>query len=41
LLYCRELISLDLWRARTVSDIGIASLAEGCEHLQELDIGWW
>ena len=37
----RGLVSLDLWRNKSLTDAGILSLAEGCPLLEELDIGWW
>ncbi|XP_053374436.1 F-box/LRR-repeat protein 4-like [Mercenaria mercenaria] len=36
----KKLVSLDLWRCRTVSNVGVSALANGCPDLQELDIGW-
>ncbi|XP_052776898.1 F-box/LRR-repeat protein 4-like [Mya arenaria] len=38
--HSRHLLSLDLWRCKTVTDIGLRELAVGCTELQELDIGW-
>ncbi|XP_071950754.1 F-box/LRR-repeat protein 4-like [Antedon mediterranea] len=38
--YCKKLKSLDLWRAKTLTNIGLGSLANGCPELLELDIGW-
>lgn len=38
--HCRGLVSLDLWRNRSLSDVGIMSLADGCTLLEELDVGW-
>ena len=35
------LVSLDLWRNKSLTAVGIFSLAEGCHLLEELDIGWW
>ncbi|XP_062846292.1 F-box/LRR-repeat protein 4 isoform X2 [Trichomycterus rosablanca] len=37
---CRSLISLDLWRCRSLSERGLAELASGCRALEELDLGW-
>ncbi|XP_060073861.1 F-box/LRR-repeat protein 4-like isoform X2 [Ylistrum balloti] len=37
---CKKLISLDLWRSRTITGVGLLALADGCPDLQELDIGW-
>ncbi|KAK6166348.1 hypothetical protein SNE40_023067 [Patella caerulea] len=36
----KNLLTLDLWQARTLSDIGLKALAHGCPLLQELDLGW-
>ena len=37
----RNLKSLDAWRAKSLSDIGLHALASGCPLLEELDLGWW
>ncbi|ESP03193.1 hypothetical protein LOTGIDRAFT_224605 [Lottia gigantea] len=37
---CHNLISLDLWQARSLTHIGVKALANKCTKLQELDIGW-
>ena len=37
----RLLESLDMWRCRPLSYIGLGSLAGGCHNLLELDLGWW
>ncbi|XP_068749204.1 F-box/LRR-repeat protein 4-like isoform X2 [Montipora capricornis] len=39
-VYCRSLVSLDLWRNKGLTAEGIVCLADGCVLLQELDIGW-
>ncbi|XP_067138506.1 F-box/LRR-repeat protein 4 isoform X2 [Centruroides vittatus] len=36
----RNLKSLDLWRAKTLSSVGIYLLANHCLLLNEIDIGW-
>lgn len=38
--YCKGLVSLDLWRNKSLTDDGIKSLADGCTLLEELDVGW-
>lgn len=38
--YCRVLKSLDVWRAKTLTDIGLKALGTGCQQLEELDAGW-
>jgi len=35
-----QLKSLNLWRARTLSHVGIAHIAAHCPGLESLDIGW-
>ncbi|KAI5626424.1 F-box/LRR-repeat protein 4, partial [Silurus asotus] len=37
---CRSLVSLDLWRCRSLSERGLAELLSGCSALEELDLGW-
>ncbi|KAK2179392.1 hypothetical protein NP493_493g01021 [Ridgeia piscesae] len=37
---CKRLVSLDLWRAKTISDVGLSAIADNCHLLQELDVGW-
>lgn len=37
---CPRLESLDLWRAKTLSFVGLGHLAAGCPNLLELDVGW-
>lgn len=39
--YCKEMESLDLWRAYTLSNTGLDKIANNCVNLVELDIGWW
>ncbi|KAJ7382781.1 F-box and leucine-rich repeat protein 4 [Desmophyllum pertusum] len=38
--HCSGLVSLDLWRAKSLTDVGIVSLGDGCALLEELDVGW-
>eukprot|EP00057_Strongylocentrotus_purpuratus_P000970 XP_001188402.3 PREDICTED: F-box/LRR-repeat protein 4 [Strongylocentrotus purpuratus] len=37
---CPRLENLDLWRAKTLSFVGLGYLAAGCPNLLELDVGW-
>lgn len=37
---CPGLKSLDLWRARTLTDGAILEIAQNCPLLESLDIGW-
>eukprot|EP00051_Salpingoeca_urceolata_P013670 m.172455 g.172455 ORF g.172455 m.172455 type:complete len:1227 (+) comp17859_c0_seq1:103-3783(+) len=37
---CRDLRSLDVWRARSLTARGVLALAQHCHELRELDIGW-
>ncbi|XP_041478370.1 F-box/LRR-repeat protein 4-like isoform X1 [Lytechinus variegatus] len=37
---CPHLESLDLWRAKTLSFVGLGHIAAGCPNLLELDVGW-
>lgn len=39
-LHCPLLISLDLWRARSLTTDALLQVARRCVNLQELDIGW-
>lgn len=36
-----QIESLDLWRAYSLTDLGVSTLALSCTCLKELDIGWW
>ncbi|XP_052223754.1 F-box/LRR-repeat protein 4-like isoform X4 [Dreissena polymorpha] len=38
--HSKQLVSLDLWRSRTVTDEGLKHLSLGCPDLQEIDLGW-
>ena len=38
---CKLLESLDLWRAYTLTNVGLNNVANNCVNLVELDIGWW
>ncbi|XP_026998712.2 F-box/LRR-repeat protein 4 isoform X2 [Tachysurus fulvidraco] len=37
---CRSLVSLDLWRCRSLTERGLSELVSGCCGLEELDLGW-
>ncbi|XP_072038828.1 F-box/LRR-repeat protein 4-like [Amphiura filiformis] len=38
--HCRNLKSVNLWRAKTLTHVGLGVLSHGCLHLVELDLGW-
>jgi len=38
--YCNQIETLDLWRAYSLTPIGVEMLATSCVNLRELDIGW-
>ncbi|XP_067648958.1 F-box/LRR-repeat protein 4-like [Haliotis asinina] len=38
--FSKKLRSLDLWRSRKISYIGLQAIANNCFELEELDIGW-
>ncbi|XP_065839547.1 F-box/LRR-repeat protein 4-like [Oscarella lobularis] len=38
---CKDLRTLDLWRARTtLTSYGLSLLAKNCPNLEEIDVGW-
>lgn len=37
----RLLKSLDVWRAKSLTNVGLKALGSGCVYLEELDAGWW
>ncbi|XP_071803527.1 F-box/LRR-repeat protein 4-like [Asterias amurensis] len=37
---CRNLLSVNLWRARTLTLTGLSILAKGCKDMLEIDLGW-
>lgn len=37
---CRSLRSLNLWRAKSLTAVGVKSIAHSCQVLEELDLGW-
>ncbi|XP_031551802.1 F-box/LRR-repeat protein 4-like [Actinia tenebrosa] len=37
---CRNMVSLDFWRNKSLTSEGISCLAQGCPLLEELEIGW-
>jgi F-box and leucine-rich repeat protein 4 len=40
-IYCKQIKSLDLWRAYSLTPKGIYLLANNCTDLEDLDLGWW
>jgi hypothetical protein len=36
----RNLKGLELWRCDQLRN-GLSNIAESCQNLEELDIGWW
>uniref|UniRef100_T1ITN6 F-box domain-containing protein n=1 Tax=Strigamia maritima TaxID=126957 RepID=T1ITN6_STRMM len=38
--HCRKIKCLDLWRAKSLTRVGFLAIANRCQHLQELDVGW-
>ncbi|CAB4043411.1 F-box LRR-repeat 4 isoform X2, partial [Paramuricea clavata] len=36
----RNLVSLDLWRAKSLTQNGISSIYQNCPNLEEIDLGW-
>lgn len=38
--HCRSLKSLNVWRGKTLSAVGLGHLSVGCHDLEELDLGW-
>lgn len=38
--HCSLLKSLDVWRAKSLTNIGLKALSSGCVYLEELDAGW-
>lgn len=37
---CPNLRSVDFWRSRSLTSIGLSALVRGCKQLEELDLGW-
>lgn len=37
---CSELVSLDLWFWRKVSDLAVTAIFQKCRELREIDLGW-
>lgn len=33
--------SIDMWKSRGLSSIGLRALAATCSELEEVDFGWW
>ena len=40
-LSCRNIVSLDLWRAKSLTPNGIIRIFQNCSNLEEIDLGWW
>jgi len=40
-IHCRNLRSLNVWRAKGLTDVGLGAIADKCHELEELDAGWW
>ena len=38
---CRKLRTLNIWRAKRLTDVGLGAIANSCHGLEELDAGWW
>jgi len=38
---CRNLRTLNVWRAKGLTDVGLRAIADSCHGLEELDAGWW
>lgn len=39
--YNQKIRSIDMWKARGLSSIGLLALATTCSELEEVDFGWW
>lgn len=39
--YNVHLQSIDMWKSRGLSSIGLRALAATCSELEEVDFGWW
>lgn len=39
--YNKEIQSIDMWKSRGLSSIGLLALATTCTELQEVEFGWW
>ncbi|KAJ8024595.1 F-box/LRR-repeat protein 4 [Holothuria leucospilota] len=38
--YCKDLISLNLWRANSLTSQGLNCISQNCINLEEIDLGW-
>lgn len=36
-----HLQSVDMWKSRGLSSVGLRALAASCPELEEVDFGWW
>lgn len=39
--YNHDIRSIDMWKSRNLSSIGLLALATTCTELEEVDFGWW
>lgn len=39
--YNHNIQSIDMWKSRNLSSIGLLALATTCTALEEVDFGWW
>lgn len=39
--YNKHIQSIDMWKSRSLSSIGLLALATTCSELEEVDFGWW
>lgn len=39
--YNHNIRSIDMWKSRNLSSMGLLALASTCTQLEEVDFGWW
>ena len=39
-IYNPNIISLDMWKSHSLTSVGLLAMAK-CQHLEEVDFGWW
>nr|CAB3245152.1 F-box/LRR-repeat protein 4 [Phallusia mammillata] len=39
-IHCKQIRSLDTWRAKSLTSIGLNALTSNCKCLEQLDLGW-